>query len=958
MTPSESVPGARLPLVPRLLVGVVLLAARAPVLVLAVTAVSLFFCVWGAFTRLQYRTQRDEMISPDKECQQRWRRYVAEFGDDEDMVVVVRGGKNARPRMAAALDALAQKIRRQPEHFDRLFYKVDLHHLHDRALLFLSSQEIAQIQESLDGMRRLLAARAGWSLFNLQMLLGEAEGRLKKLRPGQPPSADDERFLAQLVSITRSAAAALRDPKVYRNPWPGVVARKAEQPAQPAPPGPASTEDLLAEPQYFFSGDGALAFLLVRPAGEKDALLGAHDSVEALRGLVDEVRPDFADLEIGLTGLPVLETDEMLASQNDTNLASWLALAGVALLYLVVFRSLRLPFLTVTTLIVGTLWALGWMTLTVGHLNLLSATFAVMLIGMGDYGVLWVTRYNQERAAGLEVLPALRVTAESVGPGILTAGVTTGMAFFAAMLADFMAVAELGWVAGCGVVLCAFACFSVLPALIVLIDRRKAVGPRDVIPLDGAEKIDRRDWLPVLARRPRWVLAGGLLMVALLAGFAFRVRYDHNLLKLQANGLESVRWEKTLIEHTAGASWHALSYTATREEALRLKQRYEQLPTVARVVEVASLVPSEQKAKLPRLRDIQDRLSHLPSAGDKVPLLISSSAALKAHVERLAGRDPWRAGLGDGGLLRPLLDVAHPPRLLVALEEQLSEFRDALARLPKVGGAERVKAFERRMVADLADDLRRLRDVSSPTPIRLDDLPESLRERYVSKGGKWLLRIFGTGNLWEYPELSRFVASVRTVDPEATGKPFTTLEGLRAMKHGFQWAGFYALVAIVLVLFLDFRSPMKVLMALAPLAVGLALALGVMGLFGFALNPANMIALPLMLGVGVDNGVHVLHDYLSREKKPGKPYRLSRSTGMGILVAALTTILGFGTLMISSHRGLVGLGFILSLGVGTCMLTSLVFLPAVLNLRSRRASQPGAEALATTSVAELQRQAA
>src|SRR5712691_226348 len=130
MTPSESVPGAghprqrvaRLPLVPRLLVGLVLCAARLPLLVLAVTAVTLFFCVWGAFTRLQYRTQRDEMISPDKECQQRWRRYVAEFGDDEDMVVVVRGGPTARSRMATALEALAAKIRRQPEHFDRLFY--------------------------------------------------------------------------------------------------------------------------------------------------------------------------------------------------------------------------------------------------------------------------------------------------------------------------------------------------------------------------------------------------------------------------------------------------------------------------------------------------------------------------------------------------------------------------------------------------------------------------------------------------------------------------------------------------------------------------------------------------------------------------------------------------------------------------------------------------------------------
>src|SRR5256885_2312776 len=136
MTPSEKVPGesAPLPLVPRLLVGLTTLVCRAPVLVLALTAVSVLLCVWAACSRLQYRTQRDEMISPDKECQQRWHRYVEEFGDDEDMVVVVQGkGPGARPRMAAALEALAGKIRNDPEHFDRLFYKVDLRHLRDLA---------------------------------------------------------------------------------------------------------------------------------------------------------------------------------------------------------------------------------------------------------------------------------------------------------------------------------------------------------------------------------------------------------------------------------------------------------------------------------------------------------------------------------------------------------------------------------------------------------------------------------------------------------------------------------------------------------------------------------------------------------------------------------------------------------------------------------------------------------
>src|SRR5205807_2255572 len=153
-----------------------------------------------------------------------------------------------------------------------------------------------------------------------------------------------------------------------------------------------------------------------------------------------------------------------------------------------------------------------------------------------------------------------------------------------------------------------------------------------------------------------------------------------------------------------------------------------------------------------------------------------------------------------------------------------------------------------------------------------------------------------------------------------------------AMKSGFQWAGIYAFVVIVAVLLADFRSLWGTLIALTPLAMGVGLSLGIMGLCGLPLNPANMIAFPLILGVGADNGVHVLHDYLSQRRKGA--YTLCHTTGRGISVAALTTILGFGTLMISHHRGLFGLGFILTLGVTCCMLTALVFLPAVLRLMS------------------------
>ncbi len=905
----DSVPAEEAKVVPRLLAALVTAVCRRPILVLtACLAVAAVSC-WAFCTRLEYQTQRTDLVNPDKAYQQRWRQYLAEFGNDEDMVVVVQGSD--RGRMTEALEALAGRVRGRPDLFDRLFYKVDLRHLHNRALLFLPADQIHSIQDNLQSMSPLLEiGPLAWRLFTLERLVSEANGRLAALPPGEAPGPPDEQFLAQLSAISRSAAATLEDPAGYHNPWRSLVAQ------------PTGQQDLLAEPQYFFSGaaadpgtDGVLAFLLVRPVKEAGSFTAAQKSVAALRGVVDELRPAYPELEFGLTGLPVLENDEMAAAQADTRLASWLAIAGVTVLFILVYRGVCYPLLTVGTLLIGTAWAMGWLTVTVGHLNILSATFAVMLIGMGDYGVLWVMRYEQARRRGADVLTALRHTAAHVAVGNLTAATTLALAFFAAMFADFKAVAELGWIAGCGVLLCALACFTFLPAALMVFDRRGRLAPAGemVLSLPRPE-----GWLPWLAARPRTVIAAGLAVTVALAVCACRITYDHNLLHLQAKDLDAVKWEMKLIDHTAGASWHALSSTSTPEEALALKARYEQLSGVSRVVEVASLVPREQDRKLEQLRDVQHRLRNLPRRGEVIPHFL-----------------PARGLKQELGQLLDALDARAGKLALADLRGQLEALRGQLDRVPEAVAAERLRDFEQRLTGDLAEDLHRLHDVTTPEPITLADLPPELRERYVGKSGKWLLRVFAKDCLWDFEPLEQFTEQIKTVDAEATGKPFATVEGLKAMRNGFLWAGLYALVVIVAVLLFDFRSVAHTLIALAPLAMGLVLSLGVLGLCGLPLNPANVIAFPLILGVGVDNGVHVLHDFLMR-RSDRRAAVISGAIGRGVLVKALTAMIGFGTLMIASERGLAGLGFILTLGVGCCMLTALVFLPAVLQVLSAR----------------------
>jgi uncharacterized protein len=447
-----------------------------PWTVLAVTAITCVLAVWYTAENLTYQTHRNDLIGKNKDYYKRWEQYVGEFGDDDDMVVVVRGSERAR--IVVALEDIAQEIAQEPALFDRMFYKADLRSLRNRALMFLPTDQIRTIQDHLQGMSLLLDVPLvggldpmyGWRKLTLCQLLDEGRRKGQVWQDGKN-NPDAEAFFRQLAVICRTADEHLAAAENYRSPWRSILPEQSG----------TQTADLLAEPQYFFSGDSTLASLLVRPVKEQDSFTYSQKSIGALRALLVRMHEKYPGMAFGLTGLPVLENDEMVASQNDSNLASWLALAGVGLLYLITYRGYRYPLMTVTALLVGTAWALGWLTLTVGHLNILSSAFAVMLIGMGDYGVLWVTRFGQERQSGASACEASRITALHVGPSILTAAVATALSFYAAMLADLKAVAELGWIAGSGVILCALSCFVVMPAMLAVF------GFRPKAPAGGAD---------------------------------------------------------------------------------------------------------------------------------------------------------------------------------------------------------------------------------------------------------------------------------------------------------------------------------------------------------------------------------------------------------------------------------------------------------------------------------------
>jgi hopanoid biosynthesis associated RND transporter like protein HpnN len=607
-----------------------------------------------------------------------------------------------------------------------------------------------------------------------------------------------------------------------------------------------------------------------------------------------------------------MEDDEMRTSQQSMVWASGLSLTAVVIVIIAGFGGVRHALMANGVLVIGMAWAFAWATGSVGHLNILSVTFTVTMIGVGiDYGTYYIGRYLEMRRRGLACDAALLETSASVGPGILTGAITTAVAFFCAALTSFVGVAELGMIAGGGILLCCAAELLVLPAVVALVDRGR-LGSR--IP----EPVPVHAWLAPLMRHPRFVALAAMAGTMALAGGLHELDYDHNLLNLQADGLESVAVEKKLLEECDQSVWYALSIADSREELLARKEQLKALPSVERVDEIASLLPVDEDLKRPIIERIRGRLAALPERPPEIPV-----DRLDALGETLG----WAQGEA----------AKRPGGLRTAWH--LERAREALRRMGPEDCYRTLTAFQQRAAGDLLTRLHALSGVADPEPPQLADLPPSLVERFVGSSGRHLLKIYGRGDIWNFQALERFVKDVRAVDPRATGNPLQAYEASLEMKRSYEQAAIYSLIVILAVLWLDFRSIAHALLAALPLALGMAQTLGLMGLVGIDLNPANLIGIPLILGIAVDYGVHIVHDALER---PG-PYRISASTANSVLVDALTTILGFGALMVASHKGLESLGRVLTLGVTTCTITSLVLLPAILSLLRPGAGSGAAE---------------
>jgi len=878
---------------PRLVLGMALVTAAA----------SLFL----AATKLHVQTDQLELISAKHPLIALSRKLEPfNFDGRATFSVVI---KAPTPRQAVAfISELGARVGKDTAHFRDVFYRVDPDLFKKWALLYLDRKDLLQIRESLEEHSKMIAELSAapdllgfLKLVNREMasrMVGELfTGFLDEDSAAKRSKGKEPMDLGFLIQTLNGLSSYLDGHDKYTSPWSSFFKSRAWD---------------LDQEGYFWEANKRFAVLIAIPAKlAMDAFSDTQISLGVLRRHIRDVKALHPDVEAGVTGQEALNNDEMRTVLGDMSVATWFSLLGVFVLLILFLRSLRRSFIEVATLIVGLCWTFGWTTIFIGHLNILSVVFAPLLCGLGvDYGIHWMARFEEEERDGALDNRALteRVMDRS-GPGIVLAGVSAAFSFIPFVLTGFAGLMELGLITGMGILLILLAGFTVLPALMILFGgcrKRAEVDP-------GIQA--KRDLIRLGRGSASLVLAAAIGLCVLSVLGLRGVRFELNPLLLQAANAESVVWEKALIEQSEHQLLSAAAFASSPEETSAKAKRFEALPTVASVKTVFGILPEDQEEKLPLLRALLPLIPEMrPSRAQPDPAYISDVIETLERIRFKLQDDQAEKWGADKPLVEQMATVRNLGAGIIG----------ALRASPE--GSQRLAGYRARFTDDLNETWSFLRDGAAARPMTLDDTPKMLRDQFL-RDGLYLLRVFPRESIWEEEALARFVKDVMSVEKDVVGDPVSLHLFASAYKRACMLASAYALAAIFLLLILTFRNLRHAALALIPLVVGTVWTAGIMGVAGVDFNLANSMFMPLVVGAGVEYAIIIIARWREGGMRPG---HLPWSTGKGVILAALTTTVGFGTLMISRHQGIFSLGFVAWSGSLCVLATAIFVLPAIL----------------------------
>jgi hypothetical protein len=471
-------------------------------------------------------------------------------------------------------------------------------------------------------------------------------------------------------------------------------------------------------------------------------------------------------------------------------------------------------------------------------------------------------------------------------------------------------------------------------------------GRQNIIDREQGAALEKRARIESFWLARPWLVVGVTLAICAAAALQFRkVYFNYNLLDMQSKGLASVVYEKKLLYSGKQSVLFAALIADSLEQAREYEEKVKKLPAVASVDgddkgdAMFDLLTRDPRPKLQLVRSIRDEVSDLhfaepdPSRADTRELagtLFSTMAYLALAADEV-----------EKEKLTPVVEKPLIPEVATTndtpdLVQQLRSLRRAISdfRVKMLSGdpgvTQRLTKYQEALFADIHDTFDAIKTQDTSSGLHPGDLPPALHNRFIGMFSQYRVLVFPKKDVWQHENQREFINQLRSVIPEerVTGTPVQLFEYTTLLKDSYEQAALYSLVAIAILVLLHFRSVVCVILALLPVAIGTTWMVGFMGRTGIPFNPANIMTLPLVIGIGVTNGIHILNRF-AEERNAGI---LAKSTGKAVLVSGLTAMTGFGSLILAKHQGIQSLGFVMSVGIATCMIAGLTFLPALLNI--------------------------
>ena len=824
-------------------------------------------------THLYLDTDMNKMLDPNLPYRLHGAEFDRAFPQLDDLIVAVVESDTAE-RAEDVADELAARLHEQDTFYQSIYQPGKGAYFSRNGLLYLDAEDIWKVDERLTEAEPFLGTLArDTSLRGLFSVLNQAFD--------EPLSSGNQELLSQIFNGISDIIETQIEGKVSRPFWRNELLDDAIEP-----------KDLYR------------SFVLVKPRLDLRSLEVGGGGLKIIRNLARELQTEGEHgVRIRLTGSVAIADDEFGSIPQGIGLATVLSFGLVFLILLLGLRSGRLVGAILFTLVMGLAWNAAFATVAVGHVNVISLTFPVLFIGLGvDFGIQFGMRYREELQSGNSHPFALTQAAAGVGPSLTLAAITAAISFFSFVPTGYKGLAELGLISGGGMFIALFANLTLLPALLSLFPMR--------LPLK-TQKNGALWWLGswMVGHRGVTLSITGITVVVACVLLP-RAQFDFNPLHMKDPKLESVATFLDLLEDSQTTPYTISVLTESLNEAELLATRLKQLPEVDKTVTLASYVPSDQEEKLAIIEEMNLVLQPLtmPIEPVKAPTQVEQMQTLETFQQRIANPDT---------MLKEEL-LASMKRLDQLLKKLIS-----LPGWPEVA----LQDFQTRLLADFPKNLRRIQDLLMAEPVTLQDLPQNIREQYIASSGQARVEVFPKFDLANNTSLRQFVRAVQTIAPNATDTPVSLLEGGDVVVDACIHATGLTLIGAVLILFVALSRLRDTLLVLLPLVLAALLTVASTVLFNVPLNLANIIAIPLLFGLGIAFGI-----YLILRKRSGVDFDtlFHSSTPRAVWFSALTTMASFGTLAFTDHRGTSSIGVLLTIALSSALLCTLVVLPAIL----------------------------